>query len=271
VSDDGSTNPENEKVTREFQKNDSRICFFRHDTNKGQVANYNFVLEQSSGDYFMLAADDDIFELSYIEKCLDVLKKRADVVAVTREVQYFSGNHFFDVFHESTPYFEMNIPDPADRIICLLKNSSGGGNLLYGLFRKEALIRGNETILTVLKTRSLNELPFLIMVIEQGNFVVLPGIGLYKQTNSATYTQARWEVYGGFLPSIGIRGYLNQVYANLKYHADAYRGIIEAISLLRKKYSVKIFLIASWEIWKHFMYLTLRYKPGRTVLPQRYT
>jgi glycosyltransferase involved in cell wall biosynthesis len=263
VSDDGSNGRENETVVRGFQQSDSRIRFFRHDTNKGQIANYTFVLEQSAGEFFMLAADDDIFELSYIEECLDVMKQRDDVVAVSMEVQYFSGNHFFKVFHESAPYHDMKMNNPRDRIVCLLKNSTGGGNLLYGLFRRNALIRGNETILSALTTRSLNEIPFLMLVFEQGNFVVLPKIGLYKQTNDSTYTQARWEICGGFLPRIGLCGYANQVYANLKYHLDAYRGIIEAISLLQIKYPVKIFFIASWEMGKHFIFLTLRYKPRR--------
>jgi hypothetical protein len=214
----------------------------------------------------MLAADDDIFELFYIEECLNVMKKRDNIVGVTMEIHYFSGSHFFEMFHESGPYHTMNMQNSEDRVICLLRHSSGGGNLLYSLFRRNALMRGNQTILTVLTIRSLNEIPFLMLVIEQGNLIVLPKIGLYKQTNDATYTQAKWEVSGGFLPGIGISGYLNQVYANLIYHVNAYRGILEAISFLQKKYPVKIFLIASWEIWKHFIFLTLRYKPKYIVI-----
>jgi glycosyltransferase involved in cell wall biosynthesis len=263
VSDDGSIGNENVRVVQEFQKIDARIRFFRHEINKGQVGNYNFVLEHATGDYFMLAADDDIFELFYIEECLDVMKQRADVVGVTMEVRYFSGNHYFDVFHESAPYHAMNMQNSEERVVCLLKNSTGGGNILYSLFRRNVLFRGEKTLLSVLTTRSLNEIPFLMLVIEQGNLIVLPKIGLNKQTNSSTYTQAKWEVCGGFLPVISISGYLNQVYANLKYHVDAYRGIIEAISFLQIKYPVKIFFIASWEMAKHFGFLTLRYKPKK--------
>ncbi len=264
VADDGSSrSTETERVVQEFLKTDSRIRFYRHDTNKGQVYNYNFVLEHATGEYFMLAADDDIFELFYIEECLDVMRKRDDIVAVTMEVQYFSGTHFFDVFPESEPYHTMNLQNAGDRVICLLRHSTGGGNILYSLFRRNALFRGNESILSVLTTRSLNEIPFLMLVIEQGNLMVLPKIGLYKQTKNATYLQAKWEVCGGFLPGIGISEYLNQVYANLIYHLDAYRGIIEAISLLQIKHPVKIVFIASWEMCKHFIFLTLRYKPRK--------
>lgn len=263
VSDDGSKSLENEMVVKEFQKNDSRIRFYRHDTNRGQIFNYNFVLEQATGEFFMLAADDDIFELFYIEECLEVLKKRDDVVAVTMEVQYFSGNHYFEVFQESSAYYDMNLQSPDARVVSLIKNCSGGGNLLYGLFRREALFHGNETILTVLTVRSLNEIPFLMLVIEQGNFIVIPKIGLYKQTNNSTYLQAKWEIAGGSLPCINISGYFVQVYANLIYHLDAYHGIIEAISLLQTKHHIKIFFVASWEIWKHFGLLVLRYKPSK--------
>jgi glycosyltransferase involved in cell wall biosynthesis len=261
VSDDGSINTEIKMVVEEFQKTDSRIHFYRHDTNKGQIHNYNFVLERATGEYFMLAADDDIFELSYIEECLNIMNKRNDVVAVTMEVQYFNGTHFFEVFHESAPYYNMNLQNSEDRVICLLNNSSGGGNLLYSLFRRKALFHEKQTILTVLKTRSLNEIPFLMLVIEQGNFIVLPKIGLYKQTKKTTYIQAKWEVSGGFLPDISIREYIVKFYGDLIHHLNAYYGILEAISLLQIKYPFRIFFITSWEMWKHFIFLTLRYKP----------
>ena len=263
VSDNCSPNPETERVVKNFQKNDSRIHYYRQGENKGPLHNFNFVLEHATGEFFMEAADDDFFELFYIEECLDIMKKRADVVGVTMEVQYFFGTHFFEFFHESFSYYNMDIQNAEQRVICLLKHSTGGGNILYSLFRRNVLFRWNETIISVLTTRSLNEIPFLMLVIEQGNLIVLPKIGLYKQTRNSTYLQAKWEVCGGFLSSISISEYLHQVYANLIYHVDAYRGIIEAITLLQKKNLIKIFFVATWETWKHFVFLTVRYKPKK--------
>jgi glycosyltransferase involved in cell wall biosynthesis len=70
VSDNASPGSETEATVREFSAADARIKYFRQPANVGISANFRFVLDNSSGDYFMWAADDDEWDASFIETCL---------------------------------------------------------------------------------------------------------------------------------------------------------------------------------------------------------
>lgn len=59
VSDNGSSSNETETIVLEFIAQDKRIKYFKQSENKGIFFNWQFVLEQAKGDYFMWAADDD--------------------------------------------------------------------------------------------------------------------------------------------------------------------------------------------------------------------
>jgi FkbM family methyltransferase len=62
VSDNFSPDPEVGEVVKQFQRQDPRVKFIRQSKNIGASANFRFVLEQASGEYFMWASDDDYFE-----------------------------------------------------------------------------------------------------------------------------------------------------------------------------------------------------------------
>jgi glycosyltransferase involved in cell wall biosynthesis len=59
VSDNCSPTPESERVAREFIARDPRISFYRQPQPIGISENFQFVLRQSAGKFFMWAADDD--------------------------------------------------------------------------------------------------------------------------------------------------------------------------------------------------------------------
>ena len=64
VSDNCSPDGRVEDTVQEFLATDRRIQYFRQSQNRGPSFNFNFVLSQASGRYFMWAADDDYFESS---------------------------------------------------------------------------------------------------------------------------------------------------------------------------------------------------------------
>lgn len=72
VSDNCSPDPKVEQIAREFQRQDSRIKYFRQERNIGPLDNFKFVLEQSSGEYFMWAADDDEWEPAFCETLMEI-------------------------------------------------------------------------------------------------------------------------------------------------------------------------------------------------------
>lgn len=57
-----------ESVVKSFS--DPRIRYFRHSENIGANNNFNFCLEQASGDYFLLFHDDDLIDTDFVETCM---------------------------------------------------------------------------------------------------------------------------------------------------------------------------------------------------------
>lgn len=65
---DNCSSDDTEQVVKSFT--DSRIRYARHIENIGAHNNFNFCLEQASGDYFLLLHDDDLIDRDHIETCM---------------------------------------------------------------------------------------------------------------------------------------------------------------------------------------------------------
>lgn len=255
VSDNASPNPEVEKIAREYANRDARISYYRQTENQGATFNFHFVLEQASGQYFMWAADDDLWEAFYIEKLVNEIEKSGtSFVAANFEAQYVDENFTqFDYFSEGTPFYSFQSNLVVDRIKYVLAHNFG--NLIYSLYRKEILDQ-----ISILFAE--NEIPFLLQVAEKGNWRVLPKAGFYKKTIHSTYCQARWEMEGGFLPS-PLRVPLQALSSFTKYHQVALKNIIQAVSTLNISTNERRSLkkLATILIWRHWLCFLLGYKP----------
>jgi len=71
VSDNESPTAETERVAREFMQRDSRVSFFRQQPAVSISANFQFVLRQASGEFFMWAADDDEWDPDFVRLCVN--------------------------------------------------------------------------------------------------------------------------------------------------------------------------------------------------------
>lgn len=144
VSDNASTDGETEQVAREFMALDSRIRYFRQPQNKGINFNFQFVLEQATGEYFMWAADDDWRSSDYVEKLC------GQMVADDSAVMAFCN---FDMQNEAGEAVAGYVdPMPALRIMAgknrltrqmrlfLLPEGQAIPHAMYGLIRRRILI-----------------------------------------------------------------------------------------------------------------------------------
>lgn len=66
ISDNCSTD-KTEQICLEYKAKDSRIRYVRQALNIGATANFNYVLKQASGEYFLWAAHDDRWSPNYVE------------------------------------------------------------------------------------------------------------------------------------------------------------------------------------------------------------
>ncbi len=82
ISDNCSTDSTYE-IAAEFAAKDKRIKLNKMPVNVGVVANYNYCVASSTGEYIGLFGHDDYFEVSCIEKFVRVFDEMANVVIVT--------------------------------------------------------------------------------------------------------------------------------------------------------------------------------------------
>jgi len=262
VSDNCSPDPKVEAVVKEFQKQDNRIQYFRQAENMGRDNNFKFVLEKATGEYFMWAADDDEWENFYVEKILKEFQSvGVDFVAINFEAQYVENNFKkFEYFAEGKAFYYFYSDSVKSRLKHLLKFNYG--NLVYSIYRMNVLKKINNMIWVK------NEIPFMLQIMQYGNWKVIPEVGFYKKTNHNTYMQAKWENYGGKLPKtfislkIALKSFVINNLGSLRYHWTAFYNIKYAINSLNLSFLYKMDLIifSKWLLFVHFLSLLIGYK-----------
>ncbi|HKI17133.1 MAG TPA: glycosyltransferase family A protein, partial [Isosphaeraceae bacterium] len=79
ISDNASTDGTAD-ICRRYEKQDSRVRYFRQPQNIGLAPNHNFVAVQARGELFKWASNDDLYARDLLERCVDALDKYPDVV-----------------------------------------------------------------------------------------------------------------------------------------------------------------------------------------------
>jgi len=266
ISDNASTD-DTKEICQQYSQNDSRIRYIRNNENQGPIKNFEYVLIQSTGEYFMWAAHDDVWDKRFIELAVEELDwSNKTTVAVGCEAQYTINKVKQPFFHEGKAFYDKEFSSDFDRIIYVLKYSYG--NMFYSLYRREALFKDGQTYYSMFSHVSLNEIPLFIFVASKGNWKILPEVLFYKETNIATYIQARWEVIGGVLVFGGVRRFLSSIVYGVKYHLLAYIDITRSIRNLEIPITsrIKLYCWSCALLISHFFLSLFHYKKKRKVM-----
>jgi glycosyltransferase involved in cell wall biosynthesis len=252
ISNNNSTDSETQIVIDEFLKIDERIKSYRQEKNIGSILNFEFVLNKSSGKYFMWASNDDLWNFDFVEKTTFFLENNTNYVAVSMEAQYFDID-LFDYFPEGKAFYSFFSNNYLDRLYFALKHSYG--NLIYGLYRREVLIKNKIFF-------SYNEIAFFLQVFKVGNWRVLPEIGIKKKTTIQTYRQAKWEMVGGKMEKINLLKWFFSIPGIFKYHFNTYIDILKFVnnSNIQKIDKSKFKKAVKVNLTKHFFELLFRNK-----------
>ncbi len=78
ISNNNSTDG-TEAICQEYQKKDPRIKYIKQPVNIGAVNNFNFLLKQAQGTYFVWLCHDDYFDPCFLEEIVRFLDDHADV------------------------------------------------------------------------------------------------------------------------------------------------------------------------------------------------
>ncbi|MGD1881860.1 MAG: glycosyltransferase family 2 protein [Paracoccaceae bacterium] len=79
ISDNCSTD-RTQQICEEFAQSDHRITYSRTATNIGAAGNFNRVARMTNGTFFAWANHDDLWDSTYVEKCVEVLLREPSVV-----------------------------------------------------------------------------------------------------------------------------------------------------------------------------------------------
>ena len=72
IISDNASSDRTEAICREYVARDPRVRYVRQSENRGALANFQFVLDEAAGEYFMWAAADDVWDSKFIEILLPV-------------------------------------------------------------------------------------------------------------------------------------------------------------------------------------------------------
>jgi glycosyltransferase involved in cell wall biosynthesis len=140
VSDNCSPDVEVAKVVQSFIELDHRIKYFRQPENIGAGNNFKFVLEKSSGEYFMWAADDDEWHPDYIKKLLFLLIANPNASVAFSNFQVVINNSLHEFYKDSNfsnIFFPFSNQSRLYRYVSYIcqDGSLGKANIIYGLVR----------------------------------------------------------------------------------------------------------------------------------------
>lgn len=79
ISDNASTD-DTETICRAYAEQDPRIRYYRQQQNHGGMWNFNHVVGLARGRYFKWAAHDDVCAPTFLERCVEALDDKTDIV-----------------------------------------------------------------------------------------------------------------------------------------------------------------------------------------------
>lgn len=88
ISDNASTDS-TEAICREYAAKDKRIRYVRQPANFGAKANFEYVLDEALGTYFMWLGDDDWLDGNYISSCVNQLNFDPRLTLVSGMPRYY--------------------------------------------------------------------------------------------------------------------------------------------------------------------------------------
>ncbi|MCK5226416.1 MAG: glycosyltransferase family 2 protein [Planctomycetes bacterium] len=123
VSDNCSQGKETQDVAREFTDKDHRVKYYRQDKNEYGFFNFKFVLENAVGEYFAWIADDDEWDVFFVEKCLSNIKNCSSAMCKIRVCYRTTGlvleGKLLDLSPDYSKYrnYKESILNPAPSLI----------------------------------------------------------------------------------------------------------------------------------------------------------
>jgi glycosyltransferase involved in cell wall biosynthesis len=136
VISDNASSDNTAEIAQRYAKDDGRIRYVHNQYTLPHYASLNQAFRLSQGDYFMWAADHDLWEESFIEQLLEVLVANPDTALV------YPRSSFIGPDDEEIEDFDQGLSteglQPAERFLKILVQLTRF-NMFFGLYRVEHL------------------------------------------------------------------------------------------------------------------------------------
>ena len=180
ISDNVSTD-QTQAICAEYLRRDKRIRYFRNDLNIGVYRNCNRVFELSSGEYFKLAAADDICHPNLLAQCVKVLDDNPTVVLVYPKTSFIDENG--KELSLTDPGWDLRSDTATDRMRYVI-SSGHWVNALFGLIRSGDLAKTR-----LLPTYNSGDYRLLGELSLRGKFFETPESLFYRRIHSEASSQ----------------------------------------------------------------------------------
>jgi glycosyltransferase involved in cell wall biosynthesis len=135
ISDNASAD-DTQALCEEFARRDSRIRYVRQPVNLGLAKNFEFVLAEARGEFFVWLSDDDWFDLAYLSQCAGALVAQPELGLACGTDKYYEDGKF--IFENKR--INLLQDDGSERVLSYYRQVGINGTF-YGLMRREQLLR----------------------------------------------------------------------------------------------------------------------------------
>lgn len=136
ISDNASTD-ETEATCREFARLDPRVRYYRNDANVGASRNYTIIFEHARAPYFKWLAADDALEPTFLERCVDLLDGRPELVFVCS--RYLVVDELNGIASHLDNDYDFTQPRPHQRWRSLFREPTGHEHPNWGVGRTNVI------------------------------------------------------------------------------------------------------------------------------------
>ncbi|HEX4682843.1 MAG TPA: glycosyltransferase [Gemmatimonadaceae bacterium] len=137
VCDNASTDRTGD-IARQYAERDARVQYHRNPVNIGCPRNFTRVVELCTTPFFRWASVDDLSAPTFVERCMEVLEARPDVVQAYPRTLTIDGDG--RVTGEQVDDIRTDAARPSDRYLAVTRRL-GRCNAIYGVIRTEVLRR----------------------------------------------------------------------------------------------------------------------------------
>ena len=180
IAVDDSTASEPGNIIQHYASRDNRISYFKNTSRKGMVANWRSCLDQAGNpDYFAWVSDHDVWHADWLALLLRAIEANSEAVLTYPRCVSIDPEGRRNPKKRSFKFSTTGLNE-AQKIRAVCRDARGFGNMVYGLFRTDALRRAG-----IFRRVLFPDVVLLHELCLQGHFIQVDAELWYRRENAA--------------------------------------------------------------------------------------